>query len=366
MNMDNMKNQAIKVLNNIEKRVMGGDSKYFESTTRKGELMEVKNDLHSLDKHVMMNAIKRIIAMMTFGKDVSSLFGDVLAVMQPDNLELKKLIYLYLINYAKSQPEVAILAVNTFVKDTTNNNPIVRALAIRTMGCIRVEEITEYLCEPLRKCLRDPDPYVRKTAALCVPKFYEINHELCEEQGFISSLYRLLNDKNPTVICNALSALLDIGESKGQFIIPVENYLNILFVALNEAPEWSQIPILECLCHYQPEDEQKAVEVIEKVVPRLQHVNCAVVMGSIKVITNLISYVQNTTLLHNINKKLTSALVTLMNCGTPEIKYALLTNIYIIIQVLPDILRNEIHVHYFIFRYSTVDMMIHFMLKWKN
>jgi hypothetical protein len=36
--------------------------------------------------------------------------------MQTDNLELKKLVYLYLMNYAKSQPDLAIMAVNTFVK----------------------------------------------------------------------------------------------------------------------------------------------------------------------------------------------------------------------------------------------------------
>ena len=39
-----------------------------------------------------------------------------------DNLELKKLVYLYLINYAKTQPDQAILAVNTFVKDA--NDPV--------------------------------------------------------------------------------------------------------------------------------------------------------------------------------------------------------------------------------------------------
>lgn len=39
-----------------------------------------------------------------------------------DNLELKKLVYLYLINYAKSQPDLALLAVNTFVKDA--NDPV--------------------------------------------------------------------------------------------------------------------------------------------------------------------------------------------------------------------------------------------------
>ena len=53
---------------------------------------------------------------MTIGKDVSSLFPDVVKNMQTEDLELKKLIYLYLINYAKTQPELVILVVNTFVK----------------------------------------------------------------------------------------------------------------------------------------------------------------------------------------------------------------------------------------------------------
>jgi AP-1 complex subunit beta-1 len=42
--------------------------------------------------------------------------------LSSDNLELKKLVYLYLINYAKSQPDLAMLAVNTFVKDA--NDPV--------------------------------------------------------------------------------------------------------------------------------------------------------------------------------------------------------------------------------------------------
>lgn len=46
----------------------------------------------------------------------SALFPDVVNCMQTDNLELKKLVYLYLMNYAKSQPDLAIMAVNTFVK----------------------------------------------------------------------------------------------------------------------------------------------------------------------------------------------------------------------------------------------------------
>lgn len=91
---------------------------------------------------------------MTVGKDVSMLFPDVVNCMQTDDLELKKLVYLYLINYAKTQPDLAIMAVNTFVKDSQDPNPLIRALAVRTMGCIRVDKITEYLCDPLQRCLK--------------------------------------------------------------------------------------------------------------------------------------------------------------------------------------------------------------------
>jgi AP-1 complex subunit beta-1 len=75
------------------------------------------------------------------------------------------------------------------------------------MGCIRVDKITEYLCEPLRKCLKDEDPYVRKTAAVCVAKLHDINAQLVEDQGFLDSLKELLSDANPMVSMNICLSL---------------------------------------------------------------------------------------------------------------------------------------------------------------
>lgn len=88
---------------------------------------------------------------------------------------------------------------NLSVKDCEDPNPLIRALAVRTMGCIRVDKITEYLCEPLRKCLKDEDPYVRKTAAVCVAKLHDINAQLVEDQGFLDTLKDLISDSNPMV-----------------------------------------------------------------------------------------------------------------------------------------------------------------------
>jgi AP-1 complex subunit beta-1 len=119
-----------------------------------GENYELKAELNSEYRGVRKEAVKKVIANMTVGKDVSGLFPDVLKNMHTEDLELKKLVYLYLMNYAKTQPELVILAVNTFVMDTNDTNPLIRALAIRTMGCLRVEKIIDYLTEPLRKCLK--------------------------------------------------------------------------------------------------------------------------------------------------------------------------------------------------------------------
>ena len=84
-----------------------------------GEIFELKAELNSDKRDRRKDAVKKVIASMTVGKDVSSLFPDVLNCMQTDNLELKKLVYLYVMNYAKSQPDVAIMAVNTFVNVST-------------------------------------------------------------------------------------------------------------------------------------------------------------------------------------------------------------------------------------------------------
>ena len=91
-----------------------GDGVDVESCA--GEIHEFKEDLRSLDRSKKKEAVKKVIAAMTVGKDVSMLFPDVVNCMQTDDLELKKLVYLYLINYAKTQPDLAIMGVNTFVK----------------------------------------------------------------------------------------------------------------------------------------------------------------------------------------------------------------------------------------------------------
>ncbi|KAM3313219.1 hypothetical protein ACQJBY_032706 [Aegilops geniculata] len=321
----------------------GHDSKYF-STTKKGEIPELKEELNSQYKDKRKDAVKKVIAAMTVGKDVSSLFTDVVNCMQTENLELKKLVYLYLINYAKSHPDLAILAVNTFVKDSQDPNPLIRALAVRTMGCIRVDKITEYLCDPLQRCLKDDDPYVRKTAAICVAKLYDINAELVEDRGFLEALKDLISDNNPMVVANAVAALAEIQDSSARPIFEITSHtLTKLLTALNECTEWGQVFILDSLSRYKATDARDAENIVERVTPRLQHANCAVVLSAVKIILLQMELITSTDVVRNLCKKMAPPLVTLLS-AEPEIQYVALRNINLIVQKRPTILAHEIKV----------------------
>ncbi|KAL0867889.1 hypothetical protein ABMA27_008574 [Loxostege sticticalis] len=324
------------------------DSKYF-TTTKKGEIFELKSELNSDKKEKKKEAVKKVIASMTVGKDVSALFPDVVNCMQTDNLELKKLVYLYLMNYAKSQPDMAIMAVNTFVKDCEDSNPLIRALAVRTMGCIRVDKITEYLCEPLRKCLKDEDPYVRKTAAVCVAKLYDISSSMVEDQGFLDQLKDLLSDSNPMVVANAVAALSEINEASvsGHPLVEMNApTINKLLTALNECTEWGQVFILDALSNYSPRDAREAHSICERITPRLAHANAAVVLSAVKVLMKLMEMVaEDTELVSTLSRKLAPPLVTLLS-AEPEVQYVALRNINLVVQKRPDILKHEMKVFF--------------------
>lgn len=52
--------------------------------------------------------------MMAKGKDVSELFPAVVKNVAVKNLELKKLVYVYLVRYAEEQQDMALLSISTF------------------------------------------------------------------------------------------------------------------------------------------------------------------------------------------------------------------------------------------------------------
>ncbi|KAI5363813.1 putative clathrin/coatomer adaptor, adaptin-like, armadillo-like helical, AP complex subunit beta [Septoria linicola] len=316
-------------------------------TARKGETFELRAGLVSQYAWERKESIQKTIMSMTLGKDVSALFPDVLKNIATPDLDQKKLVYLYLMNYAKSHPDLCILAVNTFVQDSEDPNPLVRALAIRTMGCIRVDKMVDYMEEPLRKTLKDESPYVRKTAALCVAKLFDLNPSLCIENGFLETLQEMIADSNPMVVANSVTALAEITEAapETRALVVTPQTLKKLLLALNECTEWGRITILETLADYKAQDTKESEHICERVVPQFQHVNPSVVLAAVKVVFLHMQFIENATLHATYLKKMSPPLVTLIS-SQPEVQYVALRNIDLLLQKQPGLLEKEMRVFF--------------------
>ncbi|PVU85408.1 hypothetical protein BB559_003538 [Furculomyces boomerangus] len=356
-NRNDLKSQAVsQIQTNLARlKIMGNK---IMNNLRKGENYELRTELNSGYREHRKEAVRRVIANMTVGKDVSGLFTDVLKNMQTDDIETKKLIYLYLMSYAKVNPSLVILTVNTFVKDSEDSNPLLRALAIRTMGCLHVPEILDYICDPLRRCLTDKDAYVRKTSVVCVAKVYELSPEVAMEQGLLKSVIDMICDSNALVVSNAVASLKeinDIAKSRG-INEPVwalnESSVGQLLSVINECTEWGQISILEALTDYEPASESKAIKICDAVLPRLQHVNGSVVLTAIRLILDYEKYIRNLDVLDKYSKKMVPPLISLVS-STPEIQFVALRSISLVLDKHPLLLSKQMNM--FFLKYNDPD-----------
>lgn len=334
-------------LNKKIKKFLKDSIRIAPKISNKGELAELRNGLVSQYPQTRKDAIKKTIQQMTLGKDVSSLFPDVLKNIATNDVEQKKLVYLYVMNYAESHPELCILAVNTFVTDAQDPNPLIRCMSIRTMSMVRVDKILEYVEIPLRRTLQDDNPYVRKTAVICVAKLFQLSKELCMELGVLEDLISALDDSNPMVVANATAALTEINSMDPNVIsLPqlINSHFSQFLLALNECTEWARITILGALAEYDAKDSLEAQDIIDRVSAHLQHVNPAVVLATVKVIIKNFPLVQQQNI-KAINAKLSSALVSIMSTP-PEMQYVALKNIRIILEKYPELLTKELRIFF--------------------
>lgn len=206
--------------------------------------------------------------------------------------------------------------------------------------------MVDYMEEPLRKTLRDESPYVRKTAAICVAKLFDLNPTMCIENGFLETLQELIGDSNPMVVANSVTALGEISETAPETaaLVITPATLKKLLLALNECTEWGRVTILSTLAAYPPADVKESEHICERVAPQFQHVNPSVVLAAVKVVF-IHMRLLNGDLVRQYLKKMAPPLVTLI-ATAPEVQYVALRNIDLLLQAKPDILSNQLRVFF--------------------
>jgi len=196
-----------------DKAQMGLDVEYgqdlaafLQSDGRKHD--DLKQMLDSNKDGLKLEAMKRIISLIARGREASDLFPAVVKNVVSKNIEVKKLVYVYLVRYAEEQQDLALLSISTFQRALKDPNQLIRASALRVLSSIRVGMIAPILMLAIRESASDLSPYVRKTAAHAIPKLYSLDPEQKDE--LINVIEKLLSDRTTLVVGSAVMAFEEV------------------------------------------------------------------------------------------------------------------------------------------------------------
>ncbi|XP_018099942.1 AP-3 complex subunit beta-1 isoform X2 [Xenopus laevis] len=206
---------------------------------------DLKQMLESNKDSSKLEAMKRIVGMISDGKNASELFPAVVKNVASKNLEIKKLVYVYLVRYAEEQQDLALLSIATFQRALKDPNQLIRASALRVLSSIRVPIIVPIMMLAIKEASADLSPYVRKTAAHAIQKLYSLDPE--QKDMLIEVIEKLLKDKSTLVAGSVVMAFEEVCPDRIDLIH--KNYRKLCNL-LVDVEEWGQIVIIHMLTRY--------------------------------------------------------------------------------------------------------------------
>ncbi|KAJ8286961.1 hypothetical protein GJAV_G00045370 [Gymnothorax javanicus] len=215
----------------------------FSSDFKKND--DLKEMLESNKESLKLEAMKRIVGLIAKGKNASELFPAVVKNVASKNIELKKLVYVYLVRYAEEQQDLALLSISTFQRALKDPNQLIRASALRVLSSIRVPIIVPIMMLAIKEAASDLSPYVRKTAAHAIQKLYSLDPD--QKEHLIEVIEKLLKDKSTLVAGSVVMAFEEVCPDRIDLIH--KNYRKLCNL-LVDVEEWGQVVIISMLTRY--------------------------------------------------------------------------------------------------------------------
>ncbi|NWV61072.1 AP3B1 protein, partial [Malurus elegans] len=183
--------------------------------------------------------------MIAKGKNASELFPAVVKNVASKNIEIKKLVYVYLMRYAEEQQDLALLSISTFQRALKDPNQLIRASALRVLSSIRVPIIVPIMMLAIKEASSDLSPYVRKNAAHAIQKLFSLDPE--QKEMLIEVIEKLLKDRSTLVAGSVVMAFEEVCPDRIDLIH--KNYRKLCNL-LVDVEEWGQVVIIHMLTRY--------------------------------------------------------------------------------------------------------------------
>ena len=223
--------------------LVSGDAQFFSVQPK---IDQIRKQLDSDSLSDKKEGMKRLIAQICKGNHMSAMFPDVVKTILVPSIELRKLVYYFIVHYAEDRPNEALLSISAFQKDLVDTSMHVRSLALRILGAIRITSISPVVMIAVKKGANDMMAIVRKAAAVGLAKAHSVNREEAEE-SIMPLLEQLLGDRSPEVIGASAFSFKMICPEKMEII---HKHYRKICRSLVEVDEWGQVYICEMLLRY--------------------------------------------------------------------------------------------------------------------
>ncbi|KAA6374691.1 MAG: putative ap-1 complex subunit, partial [Streblomastix strix] len=289
-----------------------------------------------------LKTFTRILFYISQGIDMSGLFSDMVLNAATKDLVEKKLIYQYLVLYAPTNVDLALLCINTFRSDFQSDNPQIRGHSLRYLSGLRVHSLLEYIVPCVTKGLVDGNSYVRSVAVTGTLKIFWFSPETFENQHYFDSLFEMIRDLDPVVSGNCISVINEILESLAPIVRSLssqsQTQSNSIFSSIITKPlivyllkrfskysVWHQTQVLKLVRRFKTEVVQDKYDIMDLLEQCFRSLNSGVVFSAAEV---FLSFSQNdANLRKDVRKRLVKPLITIISVSqSPEIQLIAIKN----------------------------------------
>eukprot|EP00963_Diacronema_lutheri_P011164 scaffold1328_cov375-Pavlova_lutheri.AAC.15 len=314
---------------------VGASHELRELRDRLCKLHGVKSSKEVLESKTTL--FRRVVHLMVAGVDVSELFSAMVLAAAPDEPALKKLLYLYLCTYAKTNPDLALMTVNTLTVDCANEDPTIRRSALRSLCSIGTEELADYLVPPLQAGMRDRSALVRSVAVVGTWKLHRIQPELVEHSGLLEQVQTILQQEmDPQVLANAMAVVDRLDKGHGMH---GQAFVYALLNRLSEFSVWGMCTALQVVAKYQPGSEAEMFDIMNILEEPLSSVNSAVFLAAAKVVLCITKDLPH--VYQQVLQRIKTPLLTFASGGPPAAQYVALCHVHHLCQLQPMLLNQD-------------------------
>ena len=230
-----------------------GDAQFWEETISPAT---IRTSLQNSDPSnpnstpILLRGMKWLLASISKGRDVSDFYPHVVKLVGATSLEVRKMVYMYLVQYADHDAttrELSLLSINSFQRGLADTEQLIRALALRVLSSIRIADILQIQILAVQKCAKDRSPYVRKCAANALAKL----SPRCDDsqRNMLLEIMKELLDQD---VCTMVltSALIAFSELCPQRLELLHGCYRKVCHLLTDMDEWGQVVVLDILARY--------------------------------------------------------------------------------------------------------------------